>query len=54
MTEQIFIDRTTTWHAIGKDVQECTDMTQVLRKSGLDYTVEKFPVFADIRTPGGI
>ena len=53
MAEQIFIDRTTTWHAIGKDVQECTDMTQVLRKSGLDYTVEKFPVFADIRTPGG-
>lgn len=23
MSEQIFIDRTTTWHAIGKDVQEC-------------------------------
>lgn len=45
--------RTTTWYGIGKDVQECTDMAQVLRRSGLDYTVEKFPVFADIRTPGG-
>lgn len=22
MSEQIFIDRTTTWHAIGKDVQQ--------------------------------
>lgn len=46
MSEQIFIDRTTTWHAIGKDVQECRNMEQVLKKSGLDYEVTKMPVFA--------
>lgn len=46
MSEQIFIDRTTTWHAIGKDVQECKNMEQVLLKSGLDYEVTKMPVFA--------
>ena len=45
MAERIYVDRTTTWHAIGKDVQECKDMEQVLSKSGLDYTVEKRPVF---------
>lgn len=27
----IIVDRTTTWHAIGKDVQECKNMQQVLR-----------------------
>lgn len=53
MAEQIFIDRTTTWHAIGKDVQECKDMEQVLNKSGLDYTVEKRPVYTQIFTPMG-
>ena len=42
----IFVDRTTTWHAIGKDVQECKNMEQVLLKSGLDYEVTKMPVFA--------
>lgn len=41
---QIYVDRTTTWHAIGKDVRECKDMEQVLRKSGLDYEVYKEPV----------
>lgn len=46
MTEQrIFVDRTTTWHAIGKDVQECKDVEQVLKASGLDYTVTKQPVY---------
>lgn len=45
VTEQIFVDRTTTWHAIGKDVQECKNMEQVLQASGLDYTVEKRPIF---------
>lgn len=43
----IFVDRTTTWHAIGKSVEECRDMEQVLKASGLDYTVEKRPVFMD-------
>lgn len=46
MSEQIFIDRTTTWHAIGKDVQECKSMEHVLRASGLDYEVAKYPIFA--------
>jgi phage/plasmid-like protein (TIGR03299 family) len=41
----IYVDRTTTWHAIGKSVQECKDMEAVLKASGLDYTVEKRPVF---------
>lgn len=41
----IYVDRTTTWHAIGKEVQECKNMEQVLKASGLDYTVEKRPVF---------
>ena len=41
----IYVDRTTTWHAVGKDVQECKNMEQVLRKSGLDYTVTKAPVY---------
>ena len=41
----IYVDRTTTWHAIGKSVEECRDVEQVLSKSGLDYTVEKRPVF---------
>lgn len=45
MSENIYVDRTTTWHAIGKDVQECKDMEQVLKASGLDYEVEKRQVF---------
>ena len=44
-TQRIFVDRTTTWHAIGKDVQECRNMEQVLKKSGLDYKVTKEPIF---------
>ena len=44
-TQNIYVDRTTTWHAIGKDVQECKNMEQVLEASGLDYKVEKRPVF---------
>lgn len=42
----IIVDRTTTWHAIGKSVEECKDLEGVLAASGLDYTVEKHPVFA--------
>ena len=33
-------DRSTTWSAIGKSVQECKDLESVLKTSGLDYTVE--------------
>lgn len=46
MSEQIYVDRTTTWHAIGKSVEECKDMEQVLKASGLDYEVVKEPVMA--------
>ena len=42
----IYVDRTTTWHAIGKSVEECKDLEGVLRASGLDYEVKKIPVFA--------
>ena len=52
MTNNIYVDRTTTWHAIGKDVQECRDMEQVLAKSGLDYTVEKRRVYCDFDNSG--
>ena len=41
----IFTDRTTTWHAIGKDVSECRDMEHVLKASGLDYNVVKRPLY---------
>lgn len=41
----IYTDRTTTWHAIGKDVSECKDMEHVLRASGLDYKVVKRPLY---------
>lgn len=44
-TTNIYIDRTTTWHAIGKSVEECTNMEQVLRASGLDYNVVKRPLY---------
>ena len=46
MNEQIYIDRTTTWHAIGKSVEECKSMEQVLRQSGLDYEVVKITVLS--------
>ena len=42
----IIVDRTTTWAAIGKSVEQCKDLEGVLKASGLDYTVEKHPVFA--------
>ena len=54
MSEQIFIDRTTTWHAIGRDVQECKSMEQVLRASGLDYEVTKKPVFTSVIDGGAL
>lgn len=41
----IIVDRTTTWNAIGKSVEECKDLNGVLRASGLDYTVTKRPIF---------
>ncbi len=43
----ILVDRTTTWHAIGKSVEECRDLEGVLSASGLDYNVIKVPVFKE-------
>lgn len=37
--------RTSTWSEIGKNVQECKNMEQVLERSGLDYSVVKRPLF---------
>lgn len=37
--------RTATWNKIGKSVEECKSMEQVLRTSGLDYKVELKPVY---------
>lgn len=48
MSENIFVDKTTTWHAIGKSVAECKSMEQVLKASGLDYTVEKNWVYGEV------
>lgn len=42
------MNRTSTWTNIGRDVSECKNMDQVLRKSGLDYTVEKCMLFAEV------
>lgn len=44
-SERVFVDRTTTWHNIGKSVEECKSLEAVLTASGLDYTVEKNPVY---------
>ena len=52
-TSRIYVDRTTTWHAIGKSVEECKSMEQVLKASGLDYKVEKRPVYMDWETLNG-
>ena len=43
--QHIFVDRTTTWHAIGKSVEECKNVEQVLKASKLDYTVTKEPTY---------
>ena len=41
----IILDRTTTWSAIGKSVEECKNLDAVLQASGLNYTVSKVPVY---------
>lgn len=45
MSERIYVDRTTTWHAIGKSVEEYKNMEQVLKASKLDYDVVKEPIY---------
>lgn len=44
-TPSIIVDRTTTWHSIGKTVDQCKDLEGVLKASGLDYEVVKMPTF---------
>lgn len=39
--------RTATWSKVGKSVEQCKDMEQVLVASGLDYTVEMREVYFD-------
>ena len=52
--QTIFVDRTTTWHAIGKSVEECKNMEQVLKASGLDYDVEKRPIYMNLGSQGNV
>lgn len=40
--------RTATWSKVGKSVEECKNMEQVLKASGLDYTVEMRPVYMPV------
>lgn len=42
-------NRVASWDRIGSNVADCKNMEQVLRASGLDYVVEKEPVFLDIK-----
>ena len=44
--------RTATWNGIGNSVTDCRNIDQVLKASGLDYTVEKRPVFMDTESMG--
>ena len=39
--------RTATWSKVGRSVEECKSMEQVLEASGLNYEVEMRPVFMD-------
>ena len=54
VTQNVYLDRTATWHSIGKDASECANVNEVLEKSGLDYIVEKRPIFTypDIEDDG--
>ena len=38
--------RTATWSKVGKSVEECKDVEQVLKASGLDYTVNMEQVYS--------
>ena len=44
LEQTVYVDRTTTWHNIGKNVGECKDVRQVLEASGLNYNVRKAEV----------
>lgn len=44
--------RTATWTKVGKSVEECRNMEQVLKASGLDYEVEMRRVYFDAEHSG--
>lgn len=46
--------RTTTWANVGTDIKKAKSVEQALKISGLDYTVEKVPVFLEngLKVPG--
>ena len=52
MRARAYVDRTTTWANIGKSVEECRNMEQVLKASGLDYEVEKRRIYFDADNSG--
>lgn len=39
------MSRTATWTKVGHDVEDCRNLSMVLRESGLDYGVSKEPVY---------
>lgn len=43
--------RTATWEAVGSNISAATSVEEALKISGLDYTVEKVPVFLEDWTP---
>lgn len=43
--------RTATWEAVGSNISAATSVGEALKISGLDYTVEKVPVFLEDGTP---
>lgn len=43
--------RTATWEAVGSNISAATSVEEALKISGLDYIVEKVPVFLENGTP---
>lgn len=43
--------RTATWEAVGSNISAATSVEEALKISGLDYIVEKVPVFLEDGTP---
>lgn len=48
------MNRTTTWNRIGTDITSATSASEALKMAGLDYEVEKVPVFLEngFKVPG--
>lgn len=43
--KQLAQERTPYWHKVGTSIQGLTSVDDILREAGLDYTVEKMPLF---------